>query len=467
VRHNGWAALLVLLGAVSAFPQALIHGVVETIEDDQRQPVAEAAVRAFVSDEAVAVAFSGRDGRYALEVPVEAFELRLAKPGYVVARAGGLALPRLQRSCPAAGDCGAVDFLLEKASAVEIWLRDPSGDPFPHALVRLTPAGEDDEKASRWTVTDDRGVKRFYGLPPGRYRLDLRLDTSTNVHGPIYEIDSTEVELRAGENAPVHLSARRAGAETFSFSGTIEGLDFSERHYTVNVRPVDGQPREPLIFNQFTPQLSLPRLPRGEYLIELQTTGAGSKALILGRFRVDENRSGLILRPSEAGTLVGHARFEEGAPDNARIEIQSDEGWTWRSVHVERRFPNFTAEGVPRGSYTLRAGGDDFFLVDSPVLQFGEGSSRAIEITLSASFGRVAGVVRGANERAVRVELAGPKGRLALAPGRNAAFAFEKLVPGDYTLCAAIADEPCAEERLRRFVVEAGDEFEIELGAPQ
>ena len=457
---------MALLGAVSAFPQALIHGVVETIEEDQRQPVAEGAVRAFVGDQAVAVAFSGRDGRYALEVPAESFELRLTKPGYVVARAGGLALPRLHRSCPAAGDCGAVDFLLAKAAAVEIWLRDPSGDPFPHALLQFTAPGSD-EKASVMGETDDRGVKRFYGLPPGRYRLSLRLDTSTNVHGPIYEIDSTEVELRAGENAPVHLSARRAGAETFSFSGTIEGLDFSERHYTVNVRPVDGPPREPLSFNQFTPQLALPRLPRGEYLIEIQTVGSESKHLILGRFRVDENRSGLILQPREAGTLVGNARFEEGAPDHARIEIQSDEGWTWRSVHVERRFPNFTLDGVPPGSYTLHADGDDFFLVDPPSLQFGEGSSRAIEITLSASFGRVAGAVRGTNERTLRVDLTGPKGRDSVAPARDASFAFEGLVPGDYTLCAAVADEPCAEERLRRFAVEAGDEIEIELGAPQ
>ena len=465
---RGWTHLLLSSLTLPAFPQAVVHGVVETVEDDQRQPVAEAAVRAFVRDEAVAVGFSGRDGRYALDVPAESFELRLAKAGYVVSRAGGLTLPRLQRSCPEAGDCGVVDFLLQKAAAVEVWLQDPSGDPFPRALVQLTPEGADDA-ASRKGETDDRGVKRFHGLAPGRYRVDLRPEPGPAIQGPLYEIDSTEVELRAGENAPVHRSARRAGGGTFSFSGTIEGVSFDDRYYTVNVRPLDGQPREPLSFNQFTPQLSIPRLLRGEYWIELTPVASRSrsKPFILGRFRVEESRSGLILQASEPATLVGHARFEEGAPDHADITMRSDEGWAWRSIHVERKFPNFTVDGIPPGTYTLSAEGDGFFLIDPPSFHLAQGGSRAIQIVLSANFGRVAGALRGTDGAGLRVELTGPEGRISAAPGRGGVFAFEQLVPGDYTFCAAQADEPCAEERLRRFAVEAGDEIEIELGAPQ
>ena len=128
--------ILVFVLTAPATPQALLQGVVETMEGDQRRPVADAAVRAVVRDEAVAVAWSDREGRYALEVPAESFELRLANPGYVVARAGGVAKPRLQRSCPAAGDCGAVDFLLEKAAAIEIWLSDPSVPAGAAATIR-------------------------------------------------------------------------------------------------------------------------------------------------------------------------------------------------------------------------------------------------------------------------------------------------------------------------------------------
>ncbi|MEZ5363396.1 MAG: carboxypeptidase regulatory-like domain-containing protein [Bryobacterales bacterium] len=104
------SALVLFAVAVPAHPQALLRGLVETLEDDERRPVAEAAVRAFVRGEAVAVAWSDREGRYALEVPAETFELSVRRPGYVVTRAGGLALPRVQRFC--AGDCGEVDFLL-------------------------------------------------------------------------------------------------------------------------------------------------------------------------------------------------------------------------------------------------------------------------------------------------------------------------------------------------------------------
>jgi hypothetical protein len=50
-----------------------------------------------------------------------------------------------------------------------------------------------------------------------------------------------------------------------------------------------------------------------------------------------------------------------------------------------------------------------------------------------------------------------------MAAGRDGAFAFDKLVPGEYSLCAVRAGEACPAERVRRFAVEAGDDFEVDL----
>ena len=462
------AVLLALAFTSPAAPQAQIRGLVETIEDDQRHPVHEAAIRAFANDEAIAVSFTDREGRYTLEVPAESFELRLVKPGYVVARAGGLERPTVHRSCPKPGDCGAIDFLLERAAALEVRLTDPSGDPFPGARVQLTPAGADDD-ASRHGETDDRGVERFYGLTPGAYRLDFHLLGSIPTAGPLFEIDSTQLELRAGENTPMHLSARRAGSETFSLSGLIEGVKFAGRIYDLVVRPIAGRLDDGISLRQDSPEVSIPRLQRGEYVLQLVPRGAPSESqsVLLGRFRIDENLAGLTLRPSQPGTLTGHARFEEGAPDHANLVLRSDEGWTWRIIHVEKQFPNFKVSAAPPGVYTLAAEGQDFFLVDPPAFHLAEGADRAVQITLSARFARVAGVVRDAGEAAVRVELSGPRGPVVATPGLNGAFAFEKLIPGEYSLCAALTEEACPRERVRRFAVEAGDDIEVDLGAPR
>ncbi|MCB9385912.1 MAG: carboxypeptidase regulatory-like domain-containing protein [Bryobacterales bacterium] len=446
--------------AIPAYPQALLHGVVETLEDDERRPVSEAAVRAFVQGEAVAVAWSDRDGRYTLEVPADTFELSVRKPGYVVARTGGLALPRVQRSC--AGDCGEVDFLLARSAAIEVWVSDPTGDPFPRVRIRLSGADSRDAVS-----TDDRGAARFHGLAAGRYRLDFHPEPGDSPLGPLYEIDAAEVELRPGENAPLHLNARRAGADTFSLSAVIEGVDFDNRPYTLVVRPLGGPPEDAYSVLQLSSQLTIPRLPRGEYVLELRPMGASTATLVLGRVRLDEDRAGVVLRGAEPPTLVGNVRFEEDAPETVDLALRSDEGWTWRSIRVERRFPHFEVPDAPPGIYSLVAEREDFFLVEAPSFQLAEGSDRAVQVVVSARFGSVRGRVRDPQSPAVRVELEGPGGAVVAAPGRDGGFVFEQLAPGAYALCVAAGDAPCAPERVRRFALEPGDEIEIELGAPQ
>jgi hypothetical protein len=461
-------ALLLALTA-PALSQSILHGLVEAIHDEQRLPVAEAAVRAFVDDEAVAVAFTDREGRYTLEVPAASFELRLVKPGYAVARAAGLDRPRVQRTCRAPGDCGQIDFLVERAAAVEVWLADPSGDPFPRAFAQLTALGREDTGATRVLETDDRGVARFHGLEPGRYRLELQPRDSPIGVGQIYEMGPAELELRPGENTPIHLSARRAGAETFSLSGVIEGVDFDKNAYTLEIRPIRGGSIGGRTLVQHRPEVLLPRLGRGEYVLQLIPHGVRERVrpLSLGRIRLEENRSGLVLQSKPQPRLIGHVSFEDGAPDAVRLELRSDEGWTWDSVHVERRSPSFTITTAPPGRYTLRSAGNDYFLVEAPDFHLVEGADRSVRATVSARFARISGVVRGAGEGSVRVELSGPLGESVAATAGDGSFAFDRLPPGDYALCAALPERACASESRRQFQVEAGDEVEIELGPPR
>ncbi|MEZ5363397.1 MAG: hypothetical protein R2748_13900 [Bryobacterales bacterium] len=113
---------------------------------------------------------------------------------------------------------------------------------------------------------------------------------------------------------------------------------------------------------------------------------------------------------------MGNVRFEEGAPETVELALRSDEGWTWRSIRVERRFPHFEVWDAPPGIYALVAEREDFFLVEAPSFQLAEGSGRAIEVVVSARFGSVRGRVRDVQSSAVRIELEGPGGAVVAAP---------------------------------------------------
>lgn len=469
---GGTARSAVLLGillgsAIPAYSQALIRGLVETIEDDRRRPAADAVVRAFLDEEAIASARSDREGRYELEVPAESFELRAVKPGYVVAQAAGLNRPSVPRACPKPGDCGAVDFLLERAAAVEVWLADPSGDPFPAAQVELTPLAAQGEPA-RKNETDDRGVARFHGLAPGRYHVDIRPPALFPASGSLYEIDRTEVELYRGENAPLYRSARRAGAGTFSLSASIEGIDFDRGRYWLQVRPLRGGLVEGWGMMQNGPEVELSRLVRGDYVFELTPRGpdGAGPTVLLGRVQVDDNVSGLALRPRPAPKLLVHVLFEDGAPDAARLALESEEGWTWVQREVQRGAANIAIDDAPPGRYRLAVVRTDGFLLEKPAVHLAEGASESLRVTLSARFARIRGTIRGADGAPVRVELSGPTGASDRVAGPNGAFAFDKLAPGEYSLCTNRAGA-CQGDKKRRFAIEPGDDIEIELGAPQ
>ena len=454
---------LALACALPAAPQAAIRGSVEAIEDDERVPVAEAVIRAFVDREAVAVARSDREGLYTLEVPAESFELRLDKPGYVVASAGGLELERLQRACPSAGDCGTVDFLLERAAAVEVWVADPSGDPFPRARVSLAPVGARDDARKRG-LSDDRGVARFYGLPPGRYRLEVQVGSLPASFGPAYAIDSAEINLRPGENPPAHLSARRADAEVFSLSGVIEGIEPEGANRRLEVRELSATRSWGM--RQQGPLLNFPRLPKGEYVIELRSRG-GEPPVLLGRVRLDGDKSGLVFRPTRLPTLLGRVQFEDGAPDFAQFELRSEDGWTWSRIRATRASPRFEVKNAPPGLYRIVNASRDSFLLEEPAIHLAEAGIERVQLTVSARYARVRGTIRGAGDAAVRVELSGPAGDRVQSTGPGNTFSFDKLPPGEYVLCASFADAPCLDRRRKRFPVAAGDEVELELGLPE
>ncbi len=459
LHELGRQAALAVLCAATASPQALIRGVVETIEDEQRVGVREAVVRAWVDSDAVAVAHSDREGRYAIEVPAELFELGVDRPGYVAARAGGLDRPRLRRNCPADGDCGEVDFLLERTAAVEVWLLDPSGDPFADANVKLTRLETRNEEVQDGRA-DDRGVARFHGFAPGRYRVDVPYRAPSPQLNRVYRFEPVEAELRSGENGALHLNAQRGGFESFSLSGLIEGVDFSDGEYVLTVRDLAGQ--HGASARQSGPKLELPSLPKGDYVLQLwRADRRRASPIMLGRVQLEQDAGGLILTPIAAPMLAGEASFEEGAPEVARLVLRSGEGWIWQRFAVSRKSPRFSSMSPPPGVYVIEYQGDDGFLLEEPRLQLVAGARERVELVVSARFARVYGVLRGA--KAARAVLSGPTAEEATTTGPDGRFAFEGLVPGQYTLCAAVAGEPCAPGSERAFAIEPGDEIELDL----
>jgi hypothetical protein len=141
----------------------------------------------------------------------------------------------------------------------------------------------------------------------------------------------------------------------------------------------------------------------------------------------------------------------------------------------------FRQEGFYPGFYRVSARGREWFLTG--VELHGEpcdpervpitSSVDDLVIRLSDHFARVEGLIRSTASLAASarftVTLTSGDRKEIRPTDQNGKFVFERLVPGDYQICArrsdAPGDSPCAIER--RFPAEAGSEVELDLSAPQ
>lgn len=155
-----------------------------TIHTDDGKPVRRAAVRLGGSDvPGGRIAVTDDAGRFAFtSLPAGSFTVFATRASYVTTYYGskrpgrGPALP----IALAAGQRLSVAMTMLRGAAIAGIITNPFGRPAPQVTVQATIQGVPaaprlTEAAPNYTTTDDRGMFRIYGLPPGDYLVSANL----------------------------------------------------------------------------------------------------------------------------------------------------------------------------------------------------------------------------------------------------------------------------------------------------
>lgn len=128
-----------------------------------------------------------------------------------------------------------VNFALQRSLAISGRVVDEFGDPLANARLRLTPATRFFGPMGRTRTTDDRGMYRLFGLPPGKYIVCVEVDrhspapttivaftdrfVPTCYPSALTEAEAQVVTLGAGDADGIDIRVRRS--RTFTISGTV------------------------------------------------------------------------------------------------------------------------------------------------------------------------------------------------------------------------------------------------------
>jgi hypothetical protein len=221
-----------------------------TIGDKPAQGIAVMLMPAnayYAESKVAAQAKTDADGQFRLtNVAAGRYEVMTAAPGFVMQGGSNSFRNRGKTVNLAEGETvEKIDFTLIRGGVITGRVTDADGRPVIAENVRLTPAGQGDERRGGGPFsfnpflyqTDDRGIYRIYGIPPGRYLVSVGEDGKSGVvrmgfgrsifytrtfhPGVTDETKATAIEVSEGSettNADIALGRR---SETFRASGRV------------------------------------------------------------------------------------------------------------------------------------------------------------------------------------------------------------------------------------------------------
>ncbi|HKO99421.1 MAG TPA: carboxypeptidase regulatory-like domain-containing protein [Pyrinomonadaceae bacterium] len=173
-------------------------------------------------------------GRYTV-TPVARAYVRLA-------RGGGPDHSSRPLNVSAGDEISKIDFNLGRGGVITGRITDPEGSPIIAESVQLHPIDTQYQAPNqpvffnRANATDDRGIYRVYGLPPGTYKVSVgqpKPESSSNIYqsgskyvqtfypGVLEEAKATIIEIKEGsEVKDVDIRASK-GARGFSVTGRV------------------------------------------------------------------------------------------------------------------------------------------------------------------------------------------------------------------------------------------------------
>ena len=507
--------VLVLAAAGILVAETSVSGSVVT--HNGRRTAALARVRVIARDAGhtdrfssgiIAVTKTNEQGRYWFTgLPLPLVALSVERNGYYTKKSGGHDGARIVLDCAQPEDCAQVDFEMGRAAAITGRVIDELGEPIGEARVTARSSAAGDRDSRRDASSDDRGIYRIANLQPGKYELRVQGRRSRRFRGAL-AAKPTEVEVEEGDDirgVQIVLHTRAEEERRYQLSGRLTGVDLSgSGRHMISLRSGGGRTMVPL---QDDGAFTLGSVRAGKHELSYvhlshPTEPNGRLRLPLGSVEVNGDISGLVLSPRPQTGLEGRVVFDggvlEGALPKTDIDLVFSGEDGMRLASTEAEPPDFEFEAMGLSPGTIQVGISRRWLAPSPffvkevrldgkslpgrTIELAEGRVEKIEVVLSTDFATVHGRVKKPREAGevrqaaqFRVGLKGPHVIRSVQADQNGRFAFDKVPPGDYRVCAwrdlsarAVRDDDVWEEAgsaARAFPVEAGSDIEIDLTA--
>lgn len=454
----------------------------------------------------VAVAKTDHKGRYRfVDLPHNRIVLSAARTGFFTQWIAGRMKSSILIDCRAEGACPPVDFELARSGIVAGQVIDDYGEPLQRMEVSLTGAPGDAPAGWRQSLrsqTDDRGGFRIFGIPPGDYKLRAVESVISDLHGRSYESDSIAIEVEEGSKIEgVHVVMRHV--RKFRVSGTVQGLDIADRTAARLLAipakgPVTGEYQSATLKDGS--RFAFWNLPSGAYTFMLSApptpdAGRPRRTVRLQTLDVDRDLPGLVLRAPEPAAVTGIMLLDSGIPKTpvTLLLTSADESAAAQFIRAEPPRYEFSLKDVSPGLYNISRFSRGFYvrgiqrgerlLPPHDIRVTGDGTER-LEIALRSDYGKVSGGLKEPPDPVAGrvtpashylVALAGADRIRSFEADQNGRFQFDKVVPGDYRICAwrNVSEKVVRDESLwkqsgcivRAFPVEPNSEIELDLTA--
>ncbi len=334
-------------------------------------------------------AMTDNEGKYRIEnVTPGSYLVLFVAPAYISA----VHVPERTLLVSKAETIENVDFALVRAGVITGKVVDTDGRPIIEEAVSLLPQGENPRVELRQvqTRTDDRGIYRFFGIPPGRYKVaagtgDLNFYRSSSrqrVYYPGVEdvAQAAVIEVSEGSEAASIDFTLGKTLKTFSATGRIIDSHTNQPVPNVGVDVIRyyGDHRSSSM------STGVGYNSRGEFRLENLLPGKYGVAIqnrLNSEFRgaevqfeiIDQNITGLLVK-TEKGAEISGVVVVEGADDKSARE-QLSKAWLGASVATPDQTRGSTGSSAipgPDGSFriTKLPGGTASFYVYSPTARF-------------------------------------------------------------------------------------------------
>lgn len=266
-------------------------------------------------------------GNYRIaNVPPGTYEIVLGSPQFVLT--GYEAIKTLMVSEGETYE--GIDFTLVRGGVITGRVMDSEGRPIIEENVEIygsegTPSRQPYARLSTFfTRTDDRGVYRVYGLPPGKYQISAGMREEEMYYGRIGRTNykqtfhpsttdqakATLVEVtEGGEATNVDITLRRPQA-TFVVSGKVVDADtgrpISDVTYGLQKYRKDGSSSSSGMVTNKQGEFRFDNVTPGKYAVYIESSRTVDVNADPVRFEVtDQDISGLVLKASAGNTISG------------------------------------------------------------------------------------------------------------------------------------------------------------------